>query len=84
MTIVVFQDESTTSMEDVKTFFVAPEVIPQLLPIEARKILSNEEYVGPYNFDVCVVPNYKSKNPWVVCIHFHDLYTSCIKILQMM
>ncbi|XP_050316130.1 cellular tumor antigen p53 [Anthonomus grandis grandis] len=58
------QNEENT-MPLTENFHFPSDVSPQFHPLKASKLLSNEEYEGPYDFDVFIVPNPKSKNPWV-------------------
>lgn len=41
------------------------------IPPVISNILSNEEYPGPFEFEVDICPN-GSKNPWVVRIYYYS------------
>lgn len=62
----LLQDESTTPYEDVKNFAILQNNVP-FMPISLNKVLSNEQYKGPFGFEVNPIPNdLKNKDPWVV------------------
>ncbi|KAL1501380.1 hypothetical protein ABEB36_006709 [Hypothenemus hampei] len=45
-----------------------------LNPIPANSLLSNEEYIGPLNFDVSISPAPHSKNPWMYSSLLNKVY----------
>ncbi|CAG9768787.1 unnamed protein product [Ceutorhynchus assimilis] len=62
----LIHDENSLKTEDLdsKNDFMV-QMARQLPPLPTNEVLSNEEYVGPHDFEVSVVPNHKSKYPWV-------------------
>ncbi|XP_060524253.1 cellular tumor antigen p53 isoform X2 [Cylas formicarius] len=72
--MLLTKDETTAYLvEDYKQDFsniqapIAQKQFPQteIIAQNNSNVLSNEEYSGPYEFEVTVIPNHKSKNPWV-------------------
>lgn len=68
---------------------VDPKNIVALVP---PSVISNEEYLGPFNFDVFIDPHQSSKSPWVVSyfvgvffvirLLFQLYFTSLLPILK--
>ncbi|XP_066138795.1 cellular tumor antigen p53 isoform X2 [Euwallacea fornicatus] len=65
------QDENTLPVPDVK---FQPPHQRLLSPILAADVLSNEDYGGPYGFEVSVLPTYNTKNPWVYSVPLNKVY----------
>lgn len=63
--LATLQDESTTPYEDVKDFAISQNnAMMPLNPLNG--VLSNEQYMGPFGFEVNPIPNdLKNKDPWV-------------------
>ncbi|XP_066256861.1 cellular tumor antigen p53 isoform X2 [Euwallacea similis] len=68
---ILNMDENTMPVHDVK---FQPTHQRLLLPILATDVLSNEDYGGPYGFEVSVLPIYNSKNPWVYSVPLNKVY----------
>lgn len=50
-------------------------------PIDIPAIISNDEYSGPYDFEVSIDPNYCNKNPWVVSYFNMIIYLCDLDLL---